>query len=170
MLFKKKIQKRHEDEPFLIAHVLRGSGSVSSLLHFINTHPVSADAARKDIIKIKYWYSKCSPVVQNIVRKMVKEFECFEVEEDEPWRAILTDDLTQRFKVTDKDTKLVFRVNSIECKIQIRGGNSLSTDSHDWTLFLYATRSVLYIQKNIDEMRKSQASERTKRSYMEMYK
>lgn len=169
MLFKKKTNKRHEDEPFLIAHVLRGSGSVSSLLHFISTHPGGADTARKDIIKIKYWYSKCSPVVQNIVRKMVKDFQKFDVE-DEVWRGIIYDDMVQHFKIVDNDTKLTFRVNSGSCKIEIYGGNDLSNDPYDWTLFLYATRSVLYIKNNIDEMRKSQARERTKMNYLETYK
>lgn len=168
MIFKKKKTKRHEDEPFLIAHVLRGSGSVSSLLRFVSTHPGGGDAARKDIIKIKYWYSKCSPVVQNIVRKMVKEFQKFDVEEDQ-WRSVF-DDITQHFKITDTDTRLTFRVDSTSCKIEIAGGNDLSRDPHDWTLFLYATRSVLYIKNNIDEMRKSQANERTKQNYVEAYK
>lgn len=169
MFFKKKTTRRHDDEPFLIAHVLRGSGSVSSLLNFISTHPSGADVARKDIIKIKYWYSKCSPVVQNIVRKMVTEFQKFEIE-DEEWRGIFSDDMVKHFKVIDNDTKLSFRVNSGSCKIEISGGNDLSKDPHDWTIFLYATRSVLYIKNNIDEMRKSQARERTKMNYMETYK
>lgn len=171
MWFKKKTIKRHEDEPYLIAHVLRGSGSVSSLLHFISTHPGGEDAARRDIIKIKYWYSKCSPVVQNIVRKMVTDFESFDVE-TENWRSRYydSDESSEYFEVRDRKTGLRFNVNTDECKIKIPGGDELSKDIFDWTLFLDATRSVMYIKNNIDEMRKSQASERRKQNYMETYK
>ncbi|AFC21598.1 hypothetical protein GAP32_148 [Cronobacter phage vB_CsaM_GAP32] len=169
MLFKKKKAKRHDDESFLIAHILRGSGSVSSLLRYIKTHPESADAARSDIIKIKYWYSKCSPVVQNIVHKMVTKFELFDVE-NEDWRGLYTDELTQYFKVTDKETRLHFKVNSGKEAIEIKGNQTLSTNNIDWIIFLYATRSVIYIKNNIEEMIKSQANERTKNNYIELYK
>lgn len=168
MWFKPKAPKRSDDEPFLIAHVIRGSGSVSSLLHFVNNHPAGADAARKDIIKIKYWYSKCSPVVQNIVRKMVTSFEKFDVEEEE-WRGLFNDDLTQHFKVTDRDTKLWFRFDTSKPSIDIQNDGILSKDRNDWTIFVYATRSVLYIQKNIETMRKSQRTEQAKNQYLESY-
>lgn len=169
MWFSKKTPKRSDDESFLIAHIIRGSGSVSSLLHYIKNHPGGGDAAREDIIRIKYWYSKCTPVVKTIVRKMVTSFEYFSVEKDE-FRGLFSDDTVEHFKVVDMDNSLWFRCDSKNPVIEIENDGVLSSNRIDWIIFLYALRSVMYIKKNIAEMKKSQRTENTKTRYMESYR
>lgn len=165
----KKKKKIHDDEPFLIAYILRNSRSVNSLLQYINSHPGGRDAARKDIIKIKYWYSKCSPVIKNIVRKMVTHFEYFQIEKDHLCE-IFSDDMYEFFNIIDIENNLQFKINTNEVKISISMDVVISTEIHDYTMFLYATRSVMYIKKNIKIMEKSKLMEDRKQEYINAYK
>ena len=165
MFKKKKKNLIHKDEPYLIAHILRKEGSVSSLRHFIDTHPAGQDAARRDIIKMKYMYSKCSYVVQNIIRKMVTQFEKFCIQRIEFWY----DNAPEKFTVTDNDTGLWFKLSDKKVKIAIPNDGILTTDQTEWTLFLYATKSVDYIKENIKEMQKSQLTEKMKQRYIDTY-
>ncbi|QXO12395.1 hypothetical protein pEaSNUABM49_00149 [Erwinia phage pEa_SNUABM_49] len=168
-MFKKRKNKISPDEKYLIAYILRGS--TSSLLNYMATHPYGMNAARKDIIKIKYWFSKCHPVVQNLIRKMVTKFEYFNIDTNLHYN--FHDDDYIVYTTTDIDTGYWFRCYDIGCgqsDIKIAEDGILTNSSLEHKMFVYAIKSVSYIKENIVQIQKDQKTDQMKQQYMEVYK
>ncbi|SOK58954.1 hypothetical protein [Yersinia phage fHe-Yen9-03] len=166
MIKKRKNNKSSRDEPYLIAYILRGS--TSSLLNYITSHPGGMDAARKDIIKIKYLFSKCHLVIQNLVRKMVTKFESFEIKQND-W---CFDEEQIEYTIKDNDTGYWFFCEDINgnAEIKIAENGILSNNKIEHTMFVYAIKSVEYIKNNIVQIIKDQKTEQMKQQYIEVYK
>lgn len=174
-MFKRKKKNNYEniyrqDEELLIAYIIRGSAS--SLFQYINTHSISSDEARKDIIRIKYLLSKSNGIVYNIVKKMVTDFEKFKIEED--YHFVFSDDDVTTYDVYDREhgLNLFCYDGSIghPCTISMGvGGANLTTDIISHKVFMYAIKCTLYIQKNIKEFEREKVQQELKNEYIKAY-
>lgn len=158
------------NEELLVAYIMRGSSS--SLFHYINTHNISANEARNDIIRIKYLLSKCNSTVYNIIKKMVNEFDKFHIVEDSYY--VFDDDDVSSYDVYDMEHGLSFFCydGSIGHPRNISMGianANLTTDIISHKMFVYAIKCTLYIKNNIKEFERDKENIELKEEYIKAY-
>lgn len=159
------------NEELLVAYIMRGSSS--SLFHYINTHNISANEARNDIIRIKYLLSKCDRTVYNIIKKMVNEFDKFKIIQEEHY-VLFDDDDVITYDVYDKEHNLnlfcydatIGHPRTISMGV---GGANLTTDIISHKMFVYAVKCTLYIQNNIKEFEREKENRELKEEYIKAY-
>ncbi|EBS4516747.1 hypothetical protein DQT32_04965 [Salmonella enterica subsp. enterica serovar Braenderup] len=158
------------NEELLVAYIMRGSSS--SLFHYINTHKISANEARNDILRIKYLLSKCNSTVYNIIKKMVNEFDKFNIEQEEHF--VFSDDDVITYDVYDTEHNLnlfcydadISHPRTICMGV---GGAHLTTDIISHKMFVYAIKCALYIQNNIKEFERDKEDRELKEEYIKAY-
>lgn len=164
MMFLKK-QKKHKDQQYLIAYVLRGS--TASLIDYINTHPAGADVARREIVNLKYTLSKCTPVIRNFTLKMMKSPENFAIDRDD---VMMNGDLIE-LKVRDRMThhQLEIFENDNLHKVSTPCGATITSTVSDYNLFINAFYATQYIKRNIKKFEQEQEYQKTKAKVIEAY-
>lgn len=163
MFKKRKSKKVSPNEKYLLAYMFKGS--VVSLLRFIEEHPGGKDAARRDIIKIKYNLAKCHPVLRNLVIKMVKRYDCFKI--DDSWY--------DEYKciITDNTNSLQFECQKVfggDVYIKIIGGSILTNTYIEHQMLMYAIMCVHYVKDNIKALDEEQRAAKTKQRYIDAYR
>lgn len=164
MMFLKK-SKKHKDQQYLLAYVLRGS--TTSLINYINTHPAGTNIARREIINLKYSLSKCTPLIRSLTTKMMMLPEKFDIDRDD---VIMNGQLIE-LKVWDKDTRVSFEVfeNDELYHINTACGATMTSTSTDYNLFINAFYAILYIKKNIKKFEREQEHQKTKNKIIAAY-
>lgn len=151
------ILKRHhkpKGSDYILAYLMKGS--VASLNSYINEHPQGKDAARKDIIDIKYALSHCSNLVRTIIIKMYKQMETFDVWIDD----MLGEDYLY-YKVHDKSTNYTFESHSYDSNhnIELSDGTNISKLLVDYKMFIMAVIGIMYIKDNIEKFERERENQ-----------